>query len=214
MIAENTNVSASVTGPETAPLVLASASRSRAELLRAAGVVFTVDPAAVDEAEVKRAMAAEHASPLEVADALASLKACRVSQRYNGALVLGADQMLVCGNDWFDKPGDVAEARVQLGKLRGRAHELVTAASVARNGGVVWRANQSARLTMREFSDGFLETYLQAVGPEVTETVGGYRIEGLGIQLFAAIAGDHATILGLPLLPLLDFLRGHGIVAA
>lgn len=193
-------------------IVLASASPARAGMLAAAGVPFAADPAAVDEASVKHAMKADGAAADAVAEALAALKAQQVARRHPGLLVVGADQMLVCGGRWFDKPGDVAEAREQLLGLRGRTHELVTAAVVVRDAEVLWHHVELARLTVRPFTEAFLDFYLDAMGGTVRRSVGGYAVEGLGAQLFSRIEGSHYAVLGLPLLPLLDFLRGHGVI--
>jgi nucleoside triphosphate pyrophosphatase len=196
------------------PLVLASASAARAQLLRQAGVPFRVDAAAIDEAEAKRSLEAEGASAAEIAMALAELKARRVSARQPGALVLGADQILECGGVRFDKPADRDHAAAQLRALAGRTHELVAAAVVLRDGERLWQTVDRARLTMRPLGDAFIADYLDRVGEAALQSVGAYQLEGLGAQLFAEVEGDHFTILGLPLLPLLDFLRGHGVVPA
>ena len=195
-------------------LVLASAAEVRAALLRAAGLSFTVEPARVDEGAIKRAMRAEDPDGEATARALAALKAHRVSARWPGAHVVGADQLLVCEGAWFDKPVDMADARAQLRRLRGRRHALVTAVSVARDQAEIWGAVRSARLTMRDFSDAFLDEYLARAGAGILRCVGGYEAEGLGAQLFTDIEGDWFSILGLPLLPLLAFLREHGVVTA
>lgn len=197
-----------------ARLVLASSAEARAAMLRAAGLSFAVEPAQVDEGEVKRAMRAEDPDGGATARALAALKARRVSARRPGAYVVGADQLLVCEGEWFDKPVDMADARAQLRRLRGRRHALVTAVSVARDRAEIWGTVASARLTMRAFSDVFLDEYLARAGAGILRCVGGYEAEGLGAQLFADIEGDWFSILGLPLLPLLAFLREHGVVRA
>jgi septum formation protein len=171
-----------------------------------------IEPARIDEDEVKASMRAEKATAEMVAETLAEMKASRVARRHPGALVIGADQMLVCEDRWYDKPESVADARTHLQALRGRQHALVSALCVVRNDTRLWHHREYARLTMRPFSDAFLDDYLAASGPEVLESVGAYRLEGLGIQLFSKIEGEYTTILGLPLLPLLDFLRGHGVV--
>lgn len=194
-------------------LILASGSAARAALLRAAGVPFEAMLPAVDEAAVKEAMRAENAPPAHIAEVLAEFKALRVSMRVSEALVLGADQVLVCNGVLFDKPADLDHARAHLQALRGRRHELVTVACLARNGAPVWRHVARAHLTMRPFSDDFLDQYLDRVGAAALESVGAYHIEGLGSQLFSAIDGDWFAILGLPLLPLLDMLRQHGVLA-
>jgi septum formation protein len=201
-------------GTKAVSLFLASASSTRAEILRKAGVPFTAEPAAVDETEMKRALAAEGATPTDAALALAELKARKVAARHPGALVIGADQILECNGVWFDKPPDLDHARAQLKSLRGRAHRLISSVCVVRDGERVWHETDTAELTMRRFSDTFLDSYLQKVGNAVCGWVGAYQIEGLGAQLFSRVRGDHHTILGLPLLPLLAFLREHGVVAA
>jgi septum formation protein len=153
-------------------------------------------------------------SALACAEALAAAKAQAVSARHPDALVIAADQILAAGAVWFDKPGDLAAARAQLCALRGRSHELATACCAVAGGAVVWRGTSVPRLTMREFSDAFLEDYLAAEGEAVLGSVGAYRLEGRGVQLFAAIDGDYFSILGLPLLALIEFLRRRGVVAA
>jgi septum formation protein len=195
------------------PLVLASASTARGALLRHAGIAFTVAPAAIDEEEIKAAFRADRRPAAECAIALAEAKAARVARRHPGSLVIGADQMLVCDSVWFDKPADLAAARAQLLALRGKRHELISALCVVRDGERLWHVIDRSTLTMRNFSDAFLADYLAAVGDAVLGSVGAYHLEGLGVQLFSHIEGGYFAILGLPLLPLLDFLRGHGIVA-
>jgi septum formation protein len=177
-------------------------------MLSAAGVVAQALPADVDEAAVKRDMMS--AGPEAVAVALARAKARVVSARMPGALVIGADQMLECDGRWFDKPVDRSAARRQLLELRGRQHRLICAVAVVLDGDVLWECRDEARLAVRDFSDAFLETYLDAAGPAVQASVGAYQLEGLGAQLFDSVDGDFFTILGLPLLPLLAFLRREG----
>ena len=193
-------------------LVLASQAAVRAAMLRAAGLSFTVQPARVDEGAVKDAMRAEDPEGRETARALAALKARRVSAGAPGAFVIGADQLLVCGDEWFDKPADVDDARGQLKRLRGRRHTLVTAVSVVRDEAEIWGEVVCPQLTMRSFSEAFLERYLERAGDGILACVGGYEAEGLGGQLLAEIKGDWFAVLGLPLLPLLGFLREHGLV--
>lgn len=195
-------------------LILASASASRVAVLRQAGLPITQDVAGVDEDMVKQSLRAAGADAAHVAVALADLKAQQVSRRHPNAFVIGADQMLECNGVWFDKPPDIDHARSHLMSLRGRSHDLITAAVVVRAGARVWQHVERATLTMRPLSDAFIESYLQTAAADVCSTVGAYRLEGLGAQLFTRVEGDFFTILGLPLLPLLDFLRGHGIVAA
>jgi septum formation protein len=206
-------VSATPSAALASSLILASASPTRAALLRGAGLVFAVEAAAVDEAEIKTAFHAERRPAADCATALAAAKASRVARRHPGALVIGADQMLVCDDAWFDKPADRAAARAQLLALRGKRHELASAVCVVRDGEKLWHFVDRSTLIMRPFSDAFLEDYLAVAGDDVLGSVGAYRLEALGVQLFAGIEGSHFAILGLPLLPLLDFLRGSGVVA-
>lgn len=193
-------------------LILASTSRIRGELLAKAGLTFDVMSPLVNETELKRQ--APGLSPGNLAQKLAGAKAVSVTNQNPGALVIGADQVLNLEGRAFDKPGSPDAARRQLQDLRGRRHVLETALSCARDGKIVWEHLGQAVLTMRSFSNEFLEEYLRKLGADVTTSVGGYKLEGLGIQLFDRIEGDYFTILGLPLLPLLDFLRREGVVPA
>ncbi|WP_333671211.1 Maf family protein [Elioraea tepidiphila] len=197
---------------EAPPLVLASGSATRAALLRAAGLAFETAAPGVDEAAIKESARADGLDPAECALLLAELKARRISERQPGALVIGADQILVCGERWFDKPTDRAAAREQLRALAGQRHTLVTAILCLRGGVRVWQHVATPRLVMRALSDVAIDAYLDAVGEAVTRSVGAYQVEGLGIRLFSAIEGEHGAILGLPLLPLLGFLRQHGVL--
>ena len=194
-------------------LVLASASVARRAVLDAAGLRFQAVPAAVDEAAIKEAALAEGIPAAEAAMMLADAKAERIARRDPEALVIGCDQLLVCDGRWYDKPPDMSAARAQLSALRGRTHDLVTAVVCHRHGGRVWQHLARPRMTMRDFSDAFLDDYLATEGERVLGSVGAYRLEGPGIHLFARIQGDHAAILGLPLLELLGFLRQHGVLA-
>ena len=193
-------------------LILASASSARARLLDAAGVEFRIEPAEIDEAEFKRTGRASRWTPQDCALALAEAKAQSVSRRYPGALIIGADQILACDGKWFDKPVGIIAARRQLQALRGRTHLLATAACVVRDGERVWHHVSSPELMMRRFSDEFLDDYLAAEGETVLGSVGGYRLEARGVQLFEHISGDHFAILGLPLIELLGFLCETGNV--
>ncbi len=194
-------------------LILASQSKFRAGLLAAAGVTAEAMPAHVDEAQVKAGARAEGMSVADTVMLLASLKAERIARRVPDALVIGGDQILVCDGKWFDKPPDLDAARQQLRELRGRAHELVTAVLCQRGEQRVWQHVARPRLVMREFSDVFLEAYLALEGEVLTTTVGAYRVEGPGMQLFERIEGEHTAIMGLPLLPLLGFLRQHSVLS-
>lgn len=193
-----------------AALILASASEARADLLRNAGVDIEIAPARIDEDEVKAALRAEGASARDQADLLAEMKALAISRSRPGALVLGADQILDLAGRAFDKPATRAEARDHLLALRGQRHELLSAAVIARDGAPIWRHIGRARLQMRPFTEIFLDDYLDRVGDAVTKTVGGYMLEGIGAQLFARVDGDYFTVLGLPLIETLGFLRLHG----
>lgn len=193
-------------------LVLASASAARRAVLEAAALRFEALPAAVDEAAIKQAAQAEGIAAADAAVMLAEAKAERIARRDPEALVIGCDQLLVCEGRWFDKPPDLAAARAQLQALRGRRHELVTAVVCHRRGARIWQHVATPRLVMRDFSDAFLDAYLEEEGERVTASVGAYRLEGPGVHLFGSVQGEHAAILGIPLLPLLGFLRQHGVL--
>ena len=196
----------------TKTLVLASASKSRAHLLTAAGLTFDIVPAHADEDAVKAALRAEGATAAQCAETLAELKAVQVSQRVPGCLVIGGDQMLECDGVWFDKPKDMNGARAHLTAMRGKTHTLPTAIAVVQDGQVIWHHTATPRMTMRDFSDAFIEHYLANTGERILSSVGAYQVEGWGVQLFDRIDGDFSTILGVPLLPLLNFLREHQVV--
>ena len=194
-------------------LILASQSASRRAMLAAAGVPFAAEAAGVDEESVKQAMIAEGTDGRRLADALAELKAIKLSRRHPTALVLGCDSTVAAEDGTLiDKAASREDSRAQLQSLRGTTHRLTSAAVVALGGEPIWRHVDTAKLTMRDFSDAFLDSYLDAEWPAIGGCVGGYRLEGLGIQLFSRIEGDHFTILGLPLLPLLDWLRVRGVI--
>jgi septum formation protein len=195
-------------------LVLASASASRRAVLAASGVRFDVIPADVDETALKRAAQSEQADAATAALRLADAKAARVAAAEPDALVIGADQIVVCDGAWFDKPADLAAARIQLQTLRGRPHILATAAVCRRRGERLWQHIAAPRLVMRRFSDTFLDAYLALEGNHVLGSVGAYRLEGPGAQLFTRVEGEHAAILGLPLMALLEFLRQTGVLAS
>jgi septum formation protein len=196
----------------TPRVVLASSSSMRAHLLRAAGVPFEQEPAAIDEPSLKEALQAEGVSAGDAAVALAELKAERVAARMPDAVVLGADQILTCEGRWFDKPRHRAETSAQLEALAGKRHELATAVVAVRGGARVWHHVAVPRLWLRQCSPSFREAYLDAVGEAALTSVGAYQIEGLGAQLLARIEGDHFAVLGLPLLELLEFLRTQGVL--
>jgi septum formation protein len=193
------------------PLVLASRSAARRTLLEAAGIAIELQPADLDERSLEADVASQE--PAAVAAFLARKKASFVAASRAGRLVLGADQTLALGTKRFSKPVDRAAARAQLQALRGRTHELHSAIAFVQDATVLFEHVETARLTMRPFSDGFLDRYLEAAGTAATASVGAYQIEGPGIQLFERIDGDYFTILGLPLLQALDFLRQGGCLA-
>lgn len=190
------------------PLVLASGSSTRRTLLRAAGVPIEVVPADLDERALEAG--AQTLVPPAIAALLARGKAAAVARRHPGRLVLGADQMLALGSERFAKPADRAAARAQLRALAGRTHELHSAIAFVQETTVLFEYVDTARLTMRTLSERFLDNYLDAVGSAATASVGAYQIEGLGIQLFERVDGDYFTVLGLPLLEVLNFLRRRG----
>ena len=194
-------------------LILASQSASRTAMLAAAGVPFTAEPAYADEAALKAAMADRH--PRDVADALAELKALKVSARHPGHLVLGSDSLAVLDDgSILDKPTSRDEARDHLTRMSGKRHDLVSAAVIAENGQAVWRVVDKAKMVVRPLSPAFIETYLDAEWPVIAGCVGCYRIEGPGAQLFARIDGSQFTVLGMPLLPVLDYLRVRQVLPA
>src|SRR5262245_46781526 len=193
------------------PLVLASRSAVRRALLEAAGVPLEIAPADIDERAVERRAGAGTAA--DVASLLAREKARAGCAGIKGRLVVGADQTLALGRERFTKPVDRDSARAQLTVLAGRTHELHSAVAVARDGRVMFGHVATAKLTMRALSEPFLEAYLAAAGESVMSSVGGYQLEGLGSQLFERIEGDYFTILGLPLIALLGFLRREGCLA-
>src|SRR4051812_26698807 len=200
--------------PACGRIVLASSSTARASLLRAAGVGFAIEPAAIDEAAIKQEARCGGESAIGAAVILATEKACAVSKRDPDSLVIGADQLLASGAEWFDKPRDLGEARIQLLGLRGRTHVLATAVCAAQSGVPVWHATSAPELTMRHFTEEFLDAYLAAEGEALLGSVGAYRLEGPGVQLFSSISGDYFAILGLPLMELLGFLRDRGLLPA
>ncbi len=192
-------------------LILASGSQIRAEMLRNAGVALETIVARVDEDAIKSALMFEGAPARDIADALAEMKARRVAAKNPEALVLGADQVLVCEGNIFDKPDTIDIARTQLQTLRGKTHELLSAVVIFEDGTPIWRHIGRAQLMMRPFSDAFLENYLQTHAEDLFTTVGAYKLEAQGSQLFTRVQGDYFSVLGLPLLEVLGFLRTRGI---
>lgn len=195
-------------------LILASRSAARKTVLTDAGVAFATEAARVDEGAETARLLAEGAGPADVAMALAGLKALEVSRRRPGVWVLGSDQTLELDGRLLDKAASAGEAADRLGELRGRVHRLHSGAALARDGRLDWTAVDHAALHVRPFSEDFLQAYLAAEGEALTSCVGGYRLEGMGAQLFERIEGDYFTVLGLPLWAVLDALRERGVVAA
>lgn len=194
------------------PVILASTSAIRRTLLTQAGIVYEAVSPGVDEDAAKVALRAAGAGPREQADAIAEMKALKVSARRPG-LVIGCDQVLGFEGEAWDKSASLEEARERLLLWRGKTHTLECAAVVARDGVPIWRQLKTSRMTMRHFSEAFLDDYLARYGQEALSSVGVYQLEGAGVQLFERIEGDYFAILGLPLLELLAFLRLHGAVA-
>lgn len=195
-------------------IILASASKIRAELLKNAGLDVESLAARLDEEAIRAGLEAEGASPRDQADALAEMKAAKLAQRYPEALVIGCDQVLDFGGRVFGKPADIDAARAQLRQLRGQTHKLLSAVVVYEAGRPVWRHMGEVRLTMREFSPGYLDDYLARQGPALLESVGGYQLEAEGVRLFSDIQGDYFTVLGLPLVALLGYLSQREMIPA
>ena len=195
----------------TSPLILASQSSARKTLLANAGLEFKAVTADIDERSIQAA--SKLSNPREIGLLLARKKAKAVSANHPGSYVIGADQTLALGERLFNKPAGRAQALAQLRDLAGHSHELNSAVAVAHDGRIVFEGVSVARMTMRQMSEGELSAYLDAAGDAVTTSVGAYQLEGLGIHLFERIEGDHFTILGLPLLPLLAFLRRERLIA-
>lgn len=193
-------------------LILASASKTRADMLRDAGVVFVAKPANIDEASITASMVAENAPPRDIADALAELKAQRIAQRNPSDMVLGVDQVLVCSGKLVNKAANLTEAAETLRFLRGKPHELFSAAVIYENNAPVWRHVGRVQLQMRDFTESFLQGYIERNGDALLASVGCYQLEGEGAQLFSRIDGDYFTVLGMPLLAVLGFLRTRGIL--
>lgn len=197
-----------------ASLILASGSGIRQQLLRNAGVEFTVQPARVDEEAIKQSLLAEGATPHDIADALAEFKARRIAEKNPGALVLGCDQVLELKGEMLSKPASSDDARAQLLRLRGARHKLLSAAVLYEEGKPVWRHVGQVRLTMRPFSDSYLDSYIERNWDSIQHAVGCYKLEEEGVRLFSQIEGDYFTVLGLPLLPFLNYLTLRGDLPA
>ena len=196
------------------PLILASGSAIRLQLLTNAGLTVTALPARVDEDSLKASLLAENAKPRDIADALAEMKARKRSDRNPGDLILGCDQVLDLKGVILSKPNSLEDARSQLHSLRGQTHSLLSAAVLYDQGQPIWRHIGQARLTMRDASDAYIDAYLSRNWPAISQSVGGYMLESEGVRLFDRIEGDYFTILGLPLLPLLSYLASRGFIGA
>ncbi|MGX1098064.1 Maf family protein [Amorphus sp. MBR-141] len=195
-------------------LVLASRSAARSRMMAAAGLSFSTAGADIDERVQELDLSGLDRTPDRIAAHLASVKAAAVGSQFPDAVVVGADQTLDLEGERFVKPKDLDEARAQLLRLKGRSHVLHSAVACVRGGEVDWQCVETARLTMRDFSDRFIDDYLAVAGARALSSVGAYHLEGVGVQLFEKVEGDFFTILGLPLLPLLSYLRATGIVAS
>ena len=193
-------------------IILASGSEARRHVLRAAGVPFTAVPSTIDETILKDTLLRQRTPLDKIAGALADAKALSVSQSNPTALVLGGDQTLLFDGELISKCTDLTAARALLERLRGKEHRLIGGLTLAHDNKIVWRHGEGAELWMRHFSDAFLERYLKTEGTSVLSSVGCYKLEGLGVQLFHRITGDYFSILGLPLLPLLAELRKQGVI--
>lgn len=194
------------------PIILASSSETRLKLLRAAGLAVSAQHARIDEAAVCAGLVAEMASPGDIADILAEMKARKIAERSTGTVVIGCDQVLDFKGKILGKPGSPAAARQQLQSMRGSQHKLLSAVVVCFEGRPQWRHIATARLTMRNFSDNWLDGYLSRNWDSLRHSAGGYLLEQEGVRLFSAVEGDYFTILGLPLLPLLGYLEDRGFI--
>ena len=201
-------------------VILASQSKTRVAMLESAGLSIKTVPAFIDETAIKESLREEKASTERAAEVLAELKAQKIAKTLaneiapteDSVFVIGADQMLVCGDIWFDKPPDLDHAKAQLTALSGKTHKLVSSVVLFKDGERIWHHTDSTTLSMRPLSSDFIDTYLQSMGDKALQSVGCYELEGIGAQLFNSVEGDFFTVLGLPLLPLLNILRTHGVL--
>lgn len=194
------------------PIIVASGSSIRAKMLRDSGVDFSVQVARIDEDSIKKSLIAEQANPRDIADTLAEMKARRVAVKHAGSYVIGSDQVLEINGGLMSKPTTTEEAKAQLHQLRGRQHSLYSAVVLMRNGAPIWRHTGRAKLWMRDFTDTYLQRYLETQGDDLLQTVGCYKLESEGVRLFSKIEGDYFTILGMPLIPLLTYLAEIGAI--
>lgn len=195
-------------------LILASGSSIRSQMLQNAGVEHDVKVARIDEDATRQSLLAEGAKPRDIADALAEMKARKISDKAPLALVIGCDQVLSLAGEIMSKPESRDEARAQLVQLRGRTHQLLSAAVICQDGKPLWRHIGVVRISVREFSDVFLDSYLDRNWPDISDSVGGYKLEKEGVRLFSRVEGDYFTVLGLPLMELLAYLTIRGELQA
>ena len=195
-------------------LILASASKSRSRILSAVGISHEIIPANIDESRVKVKLIETDSDPATVAKTLAEMKAQKISCLHSNSLVIGADQVLYYGDEMLNKPINIQDAKEHLNKLSGRNHTLLVSTCIFLNGNILWQFTDKANMEMRLLSESYIDWYINEIKEQVCETLGAYRIEGLGAQLFSSIEGDFFSILGLPLLPLLKELRNHGVISA
>jgi septum formation protein len=195
------------------PIILASSSKTRIQLLRSAGIAISSQPARIDEAMVRQALMADHATPRDIADALAEMKARKIADKTSGAVVLGCDQVVDFNGECLGKSDSPASLRAQLLAMRGGSHNLLSAVVLYYEGAPQWRYVGEAKLTMRDFSDAWIDGYINRNWDSIRHSAGGYLIEDEGVRLFSKVEGDYFTILGLPLLPLLGYLGQRGFIA-
>lgn len=191
-------------------IVLASSSKIRADLLENTGLSFEIHPSNIDEASIREIFKTKELDPADIAEILAESKATEVSKQFPDALVIGCDQILALNDEIFEKPKNREDAQSSLFKLRGKTHSLISAIVIVKNQEVIWRYSENAHLTMHNFSPEFLGKYMALCGDKILSSVGAYQLESFGIHLFEEIKGDYFTILGFPILALLNFLRSEG----
>ena len=193
-------------------IVLASQSMARQNMLRQAGVEFEVKPARIDEEAIIKSLLADEATTNDIVDALAEYKALRVAGSHPDGLIIGSDQILVCEKKIYSKAQNLEQAKITLKELRGKSHQLLSAAVIFEDGKPVWRTVSRAQLFMRNYSDEYLDDYLKYCGSDILSSVGCYFLEDKGVNLFSRVQGDYFTVLGFPLLDVLEFLRNRGVI--